>query len=350
MFHAASKSASNAASNESIAGARFAPPAHEPERRAPARLVAGHQDRAARERGAPISVQGRKARACSGDSLLGERAGERADQSIEAQVHEVSSQKFSLLLVAACIVLAGCSTTRSISNSSHREVPSGGYHLHAGRGNADPGFAYQGELNEFDVLAVDRNKLVTDEEIARALDGARRVAPKPGSSILLIQSGAVFPDGPMVAELSKHFKVTPFSGVPPRHRTATDTEPMEGASYARSLRLAAARAGAESVVCYWGTLESARRNMETKTVSWIPFAGWMVPDESQHMRIRLKLAVIDVRTGGWTMLTPEPSEDKAWSTQFTRGSSDLKQVETLKRKAFEAGARALSNMTSGATM
>lgn len=148
----------------------------------------------------------------------------------------------------------------------------------------------------------------------------------------------------MVAELSKHFKVTPFSGVPPKHRTMTDTEPPESVSYARSLRLAAARAGAEAVVCYWGTLESARRNLETKTVSWIPFAGWVVPDESQHMRIRLKLAVIDVRTGGWTMLTPEPSEDKAWSTSFRHGSSDQKQVEALKRRAYEAGVRELARI------
>jgi hypothetical protein len=250
--------------------------------------------------------------------------------------------KFSLVLLAVCLVLAGCTTTRSISNSGHRDSTDG-YH-HAVRGSADPGFAYQGELNEFDVLAMDRTKLVTDEDITRALDAARRITLKPGSSILLIQSGAVFPDGPMVAELSKHFKVTPFSGVPPKHRTMTDTEPSESVSYARSLRLAAARAGAESVVCCWGILESARRNMETKTVSWIPFAGWVVPDESQHMRIRLKLAVIDVRTGAWTVLTPEPSEDKAWSTSFTRGSSDQKQVEALKRKAYEAGVKELARM------
>jgi len=251
--------------------------------------------------------------------------------------------KSSLVLVAVLLVFAGCSTTRSISNSGYRDDSQSGYR-HAVR--ADPGFAYQGELNEFDVLAVDRTKLVTDEDIARALDDAKRVTLKPGSSILLIQSGAVFPDGPMVTELTRHFKVTAFSGVPPKHRTMTDTEPSEGVSYSRSLRLAAARAGAESVVCYWGTLESARRNMETKTVSWIPLAGWVVPDESQHMRIRLKLAVIDVRTGGWTMLTVEPPADKSWSTQFTRGSSDQRQVEALKRRAYEAGARELTKLSS----
>jgi len=130
--------------------------------------------------------------------------------------------------------------------------------------------------------------------------------------------------------------------VPPRQRTATDPEPLESFSYSKNLRLAAARAGAETLVCYWGTLESARRKMETKTVSWVPIAGWMVPDESQQMRIRLKLALIDVRTGNWRVVAPEPFTDKAWSTGFTRDSSDQKQVELLKRRAYEAGVKLLA--------
>ena len=47
--------------------------------------------------------------------------------------------------------------------------------------------------------------------------------------------------------------------------------------YARYLEfLVAARAGAESVVCYGGILESARRNMETKTGALysVRWAGW----------------------------------------------------------------------------
>ena len=62
--------------------------------------------------------------------------------------------KLSLVLLVVCLVLAGCSSTRSISNSSYRDDSSGNYH-HVIRGSADPGFQYQGELNEFDVLAVD---------------------------------------------------------------------------------------------------------------------------------------------------------------------------------------------------
>ena len=238
-------------------------------------------------------------------------------------------------------VLAGCSTTRSISHS--RPSDTFGY---VPRGSSDPGFEYRGELNEFDVLGVDRARMATDEEIARTLEAAGRVELKPGSRVLLVQSGAVFPDGPMLSELQKHFQIVPFSGVPPGQRTAVDAEPAEQFSYSRSLRLTAARTGAETIICYWGTLESARRKMETKTVSWVPIAGWVVPDESQYMRIRLKLAIIDVRTGHWRVICPEPFADKAWSTTFTRGSSDLKQVEALKKKAYEAGAKMMVGVSS----
>jgi hypothetical protein len=240
------------------------------------------------------------------------------------------------------LVVIGCSTTRSISHSTPRD--SSGY---APRGTtSDPGFEYRGELNEFDVLGVDRSHVASEEEIGQALARATQVQLKPGSRILLVQSGAVFPDGPMISEMEKRFRVVPFSGVPPRRRTAADPEPGESFSYSKSLRLAAARAGAEIIVCYWGAMETARRKMETKTVSWVPIAGWMVPDESQFMRIRVKLALIDVRTGNWRVESPEPFIDKAWSTMFTRGSSDLKQVEVLKQRAYEASARQLAGETS----
>jgi hypothetical protein len=244
-------------------------------------------------------------------------------------------------VIGVCAVLAGCTTTRSISHSSPT-----GTHSYEARGSSDPGFAYRGELNEFDVLGVDRARVASDEEIARTLDQAGRVEPKRGIRVLLVQSGAVFPDGPMISELQRHFQIVPFSGVPPGKRTATDAEPAEQFSYSKSLRLAAARAGAETILCYWGTLESARRKMETKTVSWVPIAGWLVPDESQHMRIRLKLAIIDVRTGHWRVVCPEPFTDKAWSTSFTRGSSDLKQVEALKEKAYKEGVKMLVGAAS----
>lgn len=249
----------------------------------------------------------------------------------------------TLILSLVILLVTGCASTRSISNSGPVEtfVPP---HRNKDSGGTEHAFRYQGELNEFDVLGVERARSVTDEEIARAFEQARQVNLKPGSSVLVVQSGAVFPDAAMIKELGANYRVTAFSGIPPRHRTATDAEPAERESYARSLRLAAARAGAETIICYWGILESARRDLETKTLSWVPIAGWMLPDEAQQMRLRLKLALIDVRSGAWTVVIPETPEDKAISTRFTRGSSDQKQVEELKRKAYAASARELAKL------
>ncbi|HMJ66786.1 MAG TPA: aminopeptidase, partial [Candidatus Binatia bacterium] len=79
----------------------------------------------------------------------------------------------------------------------------------------------------------------------------------------------------------------------------------------------------------------------SKTVSWVPLAGWLVPDEQQRMRIQLKVAIIDVRSGSWTVLAPRSYGDKAVSTRFSRSSSDQRQVESLKKLAYEATAREL---------
>ena len=118
------------------------------------------------------------------------------------------------LLIFACALLLGCAhKARSISNSGYR--PDSGYSgYRPADSGSDPAFAYRGELSEFDVLGITRGQATSESEIAEALDNARRVKLSPASSILLIQSGALFPDSAMVAELSKHFRVVPFSGLP----------------------------------------------------------------------------------------------------------------------------------------
>jgi hypothetical protein len=207
----------------------------------------------------------------------------------------------------------------------------------------------------------------------------------PGSTILLVQSGAMYPDGPMVTELSKHFRVVPFTGLAteqkqpdarPNERSArnavviTDpdkpasvvpltslaregyrTAPLrdESGAYSRMLRLAAARAGASAVVCYWGILESGTEEIATKTVSWIPVMNWFVYDERQHTRIRLKVAVIDVPTGNWSVFTTQPLEDKRWSVRPRREVKDQQQVELLKQRAYEIAARDLTVAYSAPT-
>jgi len=249
-----------------------------------------------------------------------------------------------LVTLSLCLAfLAGCAkTTRSLSNSGYRDP--GGTSCYAPRANdSDPGFEYRGELSEFDVLGITRNETATDTDIEKALTAAKQIRLKSGDSVLLVQSGAIFPDAPMVNELSKHFRVIPFTGVPPASRRGMDGqfERNDAGDFSKSLRLAAARGGCETILCYWGILESESAKLATKTVSWVPIAEWLIPDENQHMRIRLKLALVDVRTGDWAVLSPNAIEDSKLSVSPRRGVTDQKLVERLKQKAYESGAKEL---------
>lgn len=61
-----------------------------------------------------------------------------------------------------------------------------------------------------------------------------------------------------------------------------------------------------------------------------------VPDENQRMRIRLKVALIDVKTGQWEMFSPEPFDDADFSSRGSRAAIDQAQVALLKDKAYRA--------------
>lgn len=255
------------------------------------------------------------------------------------------------LLILACAVFAGCTKTVSISHSGGQPQGSWGGHPRPDSGS-DPAFDYKGELSEFDVLGITRNEITSEAEIGRALDDAKRVKLRRDSSILLIQSGALFPDGPMVAEMGKHFTVVPFSGVPPlrAHNMGAQMESLDPESYSKSLRLAAARGGTDIIMCYWGMLESESENLATKTVSWLPVVNWMLPDEKQHMRIRLKVALVDVRSGNWAVFSPRAFEDQRISTSPHRGAMEQRQVEHLKKVAYEASAKQLVRTYSDVVM
>jgi len=243
-------------------------------------------------------------------------------------------------VLAVALLAAGCASTRSISNSGYRPRPSA--ERRPGSDRSDPGFDYRGELSEFDVLGVRRNQPASEEDIQQALNAAQAIRLKPQSAILLIQSGAMFPDGPMVEALSRHFRVIPFSGVP-----AARGGNEEDASFSRSLRLAAARAGAETILCCWGILESAQGKMATKTVTWVGVMNWFVPDERQHMRIRLKLALTDVRSGSWAVLSPPVFDSKALSWAHRRAVADQMLVERLKQRAWTSAVNELVNQYGG---
>jgi hypothetical protein len=221
------------------------------------------------------------------------------------------------LLLALCAV--GCGV-RSISDSGYRKESSPG----AARQAASP--FYQGELNEFDVLGISREAKSTEGEIGRALDARRRFVLPRGSRVMLIQSGAMIPDEPMSKALGKYYDVSVFSGIP---AAASD------GAYSSALRLAAAKAGCETIMVYWGILETAQTEQGGKIISWLPPVGGMVTDESQEMRIRLKTALVDVKSGNWEAFAPEPFQDRARSARNTREASDQAQVAILQAKAYE---------------
>lgn len=212
--------------------------------------------------------------------------------------------------------LAGCGV-RSISDSGYRAENGGSVKA----GNP----LYSGELSEFTVLGIDPAATVTLEEINRFLAKQQKFTLPKGSSLMLVQSGALLPDEEMLRALEQYYNVTAFSGVPIGR---------DSGNYAMSLRLAAARSGCEKIMVYWGILETAQKNKSAKVLSWMPLVGSIIPDESQKMRIRLKVALVDVKTGQWDAFSPQPFQDSADSARYERESVDQGQVTSLKAKAY----------------
>ena len=239
------------------------------------------------------------------------------------------TRKICGLVAAAGLfaMLAGCGT-RSISDSGYRE--------HGWHSPENP--YYQGELNELDALGIRESDTVVEADIQAALNDAAAVQLRRGDAILLIQSGAMFPDDAMLTAMQADFTVTPLSGIPNRpakSAQASSAPATENAPLNLVLRLAAARSGATALIVYWGVLESAQENQVTKTVSWTPIIGALIPDEVQRMRIRLKGVVMDVRSGKWVMLTPPAIDNARLSARIERETADQRQVSLLKEQAYE---------------
>lgn len=226
-------------------------------------------------------------------------------------------------LISALLLLAGCAT-RSISNSGFRD---------SGRRSSALG-GYTGELSELDVIGVAADANVTEADIQAAVRGPAGTKLTRASKVLLIQSGADFPDAPMLEAMRAQFSVASFSGRP---QPKTDT----GASFSKTLRLVAARGGYDKIVCYWGVLESAREDKITSTISWVPIVGYVIPDEREHMRINLKAAIVDVATGRWTFVNPPPASSSKLTTVLSREEKDQQLVANLKTDGYRQLARTL---------
>ncbi|HEY1109523.1 MAG TPA: hypothetical protein VGE76_12840 [Opitutaceae bacterium] len=224
------------------------------------------------------------------------------------------------LLGALVLLLTGCQT-RSISNSGYPGESRGSYHD-----------SFRGELSQLDVVGVAPDKAITEDDIQAALRTPSAARLTSDSRILLIQSGAEFPDAPMLAALKEHYHVAPFSGRPSHKKD----DGHDGPSFSKNLRLAAARGGYDKVVCYWGVLESARENHLTSLVSWVPIVGYTIPDKTDHMRIQLKAAIVDVATGSWTIVSPPAAESSKLSTVLSRKESDQSLVQKLKAEGYRS--------------
>lgn len=209
----------------------------------------------------------------------------------------------ALLLCAFLSVLPACAV-RSISNTGR---PHGGQNT-----------TYAGELSDFDIVGC-----------GVANVGQPRVQLKKGQRVLVMQSGAAFPDQAMVTGLAEHFEVGTASGIP--------TPAMIGTG----IGTAAARGGFDAVIAYFGVLESSTEGTAGRAASWIPIGGFFVPDENQRMRIRLRIILLDTRTSAWQSLMPEPIDDERISSLVTRNRKDQEQVLVLKEAAYAAAIRAI---------
>lgn len=241
-----------------------------------------------------------------------------------------SKLRTGALLCAMILGLSACDT-RSISDS--------GYRGDGGRGAYNA--FYRGELSEYDVLGIDPRQAISDDEIRKALVAKQPIAIKRGSAVMLVQSGAMFADPEMSAALGRYYAVSSFSGVPMPETQGAAQNQSSRPSYSQLFRLAAAKGGFDTIIVYWGVLESASENLDTKAISWIPIIGGVIPDQAQRMRIRLMIAVIDVKTGQWESFASQPFDDEAASNEHHRAASDQQQVALLKAKAYQAAAEQL---------
>ncbi|MFH1027827.1 MAG: aminopeptidase [Pseudomonadota bacterium] len=236
-------------------------------------------------------------------------------------------KKFMVLALLLLTVLSGCTTQRSVSSSEY--YPGG----NNGRGGDNP--LYKGELSEFDVLGIEPELEITEQDIAAAASGKKeRLSLQEGEPLMLIQSGAMLPEQEMTSRMEKYFPVTVFTGVPAQGNKA-------GASYAKALRLAAAKAGIDKILVYWGMLETETKDLATKNVSWVPIVGWVIPDQTQVIHIRLKIALVDVKSGQWEVIVPKVYEDTANSTSLNRKQSDQQQLTQLKSKVYQAAVESI---------
>lgn len=201
-----------------------------------------------------------------------------------------------------CLFLAnGCETTRSISHYQYGYNPS-----------------YRGELSEVEFI-----KDISSGAPAGAAGVAAPIRIGAGERVIVLQSGQIRPDETLLAALTGKCAVIPMSGVPSEHSVGGP-----------SLREAARAGGVSKIIAYWGSIETSIQPRGTKAISWVPIAGWYIPDESQRMRVSVSAIVSDVATGRWSDITAVSGETEISHSSMNSQSRDSRQVEQLKAEAY----------------
>jgi hypothetical protein len=213
---------------------------------------------------------------------------------------------FAALALSVFAILTGCNSGGGMGGG-----PGGGEGMGGGPGGGDHGGVRgdrpkppqmaAGELSEYQVLGISIYRQITESDITKRLGEPHKFALHTGSCIMLAQSGAETPDKALVLELAKHFSVLFISGVPdsePADDPFKDDQDDAGPGNARgrqtlqsvrldkALRLAAAKAGADTIL-----------------VVWTRSAGKGIPG--------VRAAVIDVETGKWEIVSPLADEKPA---------------------------------------
>jgi len=145
---------------------------------------------------------------------------------------------------------------------------------------------------------------------------------------MLIQSGAMIPDEDMVKGMEKYYSVSVFTGVPTEGGTRETLTPKRC-----GLRC---KGWTRKIGGVLGVTRNWARRLGNQGCVVDTIIGGAIPDQTQRMRIRMKVAIVDVKSGQWDMFSPSPFEDTDASGRYSRVSSDQAQVAILKNKAYNA--------------
>lgn len=225
----------------------------------------------------------------------------------------------SLSLLLLCLAFSGCETT-SISNTGNNPL-------------------YRGEIAEADLLGISSRKNISEGDIRAALSrsSSSRVALRQNEQVLLIQSGALQPDPELSRAFARHVRARPYSGVPGATKADANTIPINGATPIdpKTLRLAAAQAGATKIVCVWGLVESANSTTGLEMTAMIPILGDFLPSKRTVKRLTLKGIVINTASGTWESYSTDPIIEGHTTSAFTREFGTTRQTIQLKGSAYE---------------